>query len=232
MSNYLDQKAQQSAYNIQAYDLKNRKKYPYQPLRVIEDFFEGPNLWRSFGLKQEYHLPEYEVFPGKRTLPLHELDIEIFDSFARTLQRNIPRCNGFHNLMVRYHSVDETFVKGWIHDDDPGINLAGLVYLNENAPLGSGTSFYDDQNDSLAEQTRILIQRDIFELTPEQRLEINEHREAHRKNFKVNAVVENVFNRCITFDPRVWHSPDNFFGTTLENSRLTLVFYAQVDYYG
>jgi len=232
MSNYLEQKAQESAYNIQAYDLKNRKKNPYLPLRVIEDFFEAPELWRSFALKQEYYGPEFEVFPGKRSKPLHELDLEVFDSFARTLQRNIPKCSGFRDLAVRFHTVDETFVRGWIHDDDPGINLAGLVYLNKDAPLGSGTSFYDDQLDSMAEQMHMLIQRDIFELTPDQRLEIEEHRQAHRNNFKVNAVVENVFNRCITFDPRVWHAPDNFFGKTLEDSRLTLVFYAVVDYYG
>lgn len=232
MSNYLEQKAQESAYNIQAYDLKNRKKNPYLPLRVIEDFFEAPELWRSFALKQEYYNPEFEVFPGKRSKPLHELDLEVFDSFARTLQRNIPNCSGFRDLAVRFHTVDETFVRGWIHDDDPRINLAGLVYLKKDAPLGSGTSFYDDQLDSMAEQIHMLIQRDIFELTSDQRLELEEHRQAHRNNFKVNAVVENVFNRCITFDPRVWHAPDNFFGKTLEDSRLTLVFYAVVDYYG
>jgi hypothetical protein len=228
----LEQQAQQSAYNIQTYDLKNRKKFPYLPLRINEDFFEAPQLWRSFALQQEYYPPDYEVFPGKRTKPLNELGMEVFDSFAKSLHRSIPNCNGFRYLMARFHSVDETFVKGWIHDDDPKINLAGLVYLNENAPLGSGTSFYDDQIDNTAEQSRLLIHRDIFEFTPEQRSEISDHREAHRKKFTVNTVVENVFNRCITFDPRLWHAPDNFFGTTLEDSRLTLVFYAQVEYYG
>lgn len=232
MSDYLESKAQESAYNIQAMDLKNRKRFPYLPLRVIEDFFRTPELWRSFALQQEYFMPEFDVFPGKRSKPLHELDLEAMDEFAKTLQRNIPRCNGFRDLAVRFHTVDETFVKGWIHDDDPNINLAGLVYLNKDAPLGTGTSFYDDQLDTMADKAHMLVQRDIFELTPEQRLEINNFRDEHRNNFKVNTVVENVFNRCITFDPRVWHAPDNFFGTTIEDSRLTLVFYAVVDYYG
>jgi len=232
MSNYLEQKAQESAYNIQAYDLKNRKKHPYKPLRVIEDFLDTPALWRSYALQQEYKGAEFEVFPGKRSAPLHELDLHAFDSFARKLQSHIPKCNGFYDLSVRFHSVDETYVKGWIHDDDPGINLAGLVYLNENAPLGTGTSFYDDGLDPMGDQIHILIQRDIFELDAKQRIEINDHRDKHRANFKVNAVVENVFNRCVMFDPRVWHAPDNFFGTTLEDSRLTLVFYARVNYNG
>lgn len=232
MNNSLVEKAQQSAYNIKQYDLKNRKKYPYLPLRVIEDFFEVPKLWRSFALEQEYYPPEFDVFPGQRTKTLDELDKDAFYSFARTLQRNIPRCSGFHHLSARFHSVDETYIKGWIHDDDPNINLAGLIYLNENSPLGTGTSFYDDGIDPMADQIHQLIQRDIFEFDSKDRLDIAEIRDQHRSNFKVNTVVENVFNRCITFDPRVWHAPDNFFGKTLEDSRLTLVFYAVVAYDG
>ena len=211
---------------------KDRIKYPYLPLRVIEDFLDTPKQWRDFGLAQEYSPAQHEVFPGTRTLPLNEIDEDSFLAFAKKLEQAVPKCVGFHMLNVRYHIVGEEFVKGWIHDDDPSINLAGLVYLNENAPLGSGTSFYDDQLDPMGDKIHTLIRRDCFEFDNEQRLAISDERDEHRNGFTRNAVVENVFNRCVIFDPRVWHAPDNFFGSTLEDSRLTLVFYAKVEFNG
>ena len=51
------------------------------------------------------------------------------------------------------------------------------------------------------------------------------YRLEQRSKFTPSVVVENRFNRLIAFDPRMWHSANNFFGTTKENGRLTLVFF-------
>ena len=58
-------------------------------------------------------------------------------------------------------------------------------------------------------------------------LYVSKHRDKQRSCFTPSINVDNVFNRCVMFDPKTWHSADNFFGTTLDDSRLTLVFYAQ-----
>ena len=53
-----------SSHKIQKFDLKNRKKFPRFPTRVIDDFFLEPHLWRNLALQQEYHSAYNTTFPG------------------------------------------------------------------------------------------------------------------------------------------------------------------------
>lgn len=216
-----------SAINILANDLKNRRKHPYFPLTVIEDFLTEPKLWRHFALSQEYHMAERETYPGIRSRPLNELDPELFESFARKLLHHLPMFRGFSNIRASFHLTEGSYVKGWIHDDDPKVTLSGLVYLNPTAPPNTGTLFFDDTpgEDPSGEFTDI-IEKDTLVFDAEERQTVNKYRDAQREKFTLNAKIENVFNRCIVFDPRVWHCPDEFFGTTKEDSRLTLVWTA------
>ena len=41
--------------------------------------------------------------------------------------------------------------------------------------------------------------------------------------YKPNIIVTNKFNRCVIFPSHNFHRAQNFFGTSLENSRLTIV---------
>lgn len=47
--------------------------------------------------------------------------------------------------------------------------------------------------------------------------------------FKKVYEVENVYNRCILYPAHLFHEGLNFFGNTLENSRLNLIFFAKID---
>jgi hypothetical protein len=50
-------------------------------------------------------------------------------------------------------------------------------------------------------------------------------------NDKFNKVyeVENIYNRCIIYPANLYHEGLNFFGNTLDDSRLNLVFFAKVN---
>jgi hypothetical protein len=223
----IDQRALASASLIRTYELKNRRKHPYIPTRVIDNFFEAPAAWRAFALQQEYKRSPDGTWPGERTRPLNELDEEMFEVFAKKILENSPDFRGFTNLVAQFHICDETFGKGWVHDDDPTLDLVGIIYLNKNAPVGSGTTLYDDKYDIEADKYRELFKQDVVESTKESRAKFEKYRDEHRKFFKPNMRIENMFNRCVFYDPRLWHSPDNFFGTTKDDARLTLVFFAQ-----
>lgn len=218
----------QSSMNIKSMDLKNRRKRPYFPITVVDEFFPEPELWRYFGLQQEFTPAETETYPGIRTIPLNEINHDLFDKFAMRLLSHMPKgVMGFQQLRASFHLTDETFIKGWIHDDDPQLSVSGLVYLSPNPPKKTGTIFFEDTpgSDPGLEFTEI-IEKDTLEFTAEQRLEIGNYRDKHRQCYSQIADIENVYNRCIMFDPRLWHCPDNFFGKTKEEARLTLVWTA------
>lgn len=222
------QRHMESSMSINNLDLKNRRKRPYFPITVVDDFFPEPELWRFFGLQQDFSPAEYETYPGIRSKPLNEINEDLFNNFALRLLEQMPKGTmGFHNLRASFHLTDETFVKGWIHDDDPQLTVSGLVYLSPNPPSKTGTVFFEDTPgfDPGLEFTEI-IEKDTLEFTAEQRSEIGNYREKHRQCYEEIAYIENVFNRCIMFDPRLWHCPDNFFGKTKEEARLTLVWTA------
>lgn len=42
--------------------------------------------------------------------------------------------------------------------------------------------------------------------------------------------VENVYNRCIIYPANLYHEGQNFFGSSVNNSRLNLVFFAETNY--
>lgn len=222
-----EQKSLQAADKINANNLKDRLKYPYFPTRVVDDFLQEPDLWRYFALQQDYHFADNEAWPGQRTISLGDLDQGLFESFAKTLLKHLPMYQGFHRLNACFHLIDETYGNGWVHDDDPDSNLSGIIYLNKEAPRGCGTTFYDDRWDTEADYFHNKIRQDILECDADQRAEMRTYRDKQRANFVPNITVESYWNRAILFDPRTWHSADNFFGNTKETSRLNIVFYAK-----
>jgi len=218
-----------SAQLIQKYDLKNRSKHKFFPTLIIDNFFDEPELWHHFALTQNYDLEKNCLFPCMRTQPLNTINENIFSSFARTLLNKVSLFKNLNYINAHFHSVDKTYDKGWVHDDDPTTTATGVIFLNPTAPLHTGTTIYKDKVDALAEKFMSHIENDMLNFSAEERQQLNNLREEQRNTFEIDIQVENVFNRCVLFDPRVWHSADNFFGTTIEDSRLTLVFYVTAE---
>lgn len=223
----IDERSMTSAYLIKTYDLKNRRKFPHLPTRIIDNFFEAPAAWRAFALAQEFHKSKDGTWPGLRTDFLNAIDDSMFETFAKKLLDNLPGFAGFSSLKASFHLIDDSYGQGWVHDDDPTYSAVGVVYLNKNAPIGSGTTIYSDKYDPDADTYRQYANQDLLFADTDQRTALEEKRKEQRNKFKPNLIIENVFNRCIIYDPRAWHSPNNFFGKTKEDSRLTLVFFGK-----
>lgn len=194
-----------------------------QPIKVIDNFFESPELWRSYALKQEYARDEYSTWPGVRSTPLNELNDNLFGSLASKLINHIHDKTGFIKLKVNFACVDESFGSGWLHQDEPEYNVAGIIYLNKDAELGTGTTFYNRIHHTDRNFNQMFI--DELNADPISRIKYEKFKEDQRSLFKKNMTVENVFNRCVMFPSECWHSVDRFFGTTKEDSRLTINFF-------
>lgn len=195
-----------------------------QPIKVIDNFFEAPMLWREFALKQDYFKDQYFSWPGIRSKPLNEINFDLFQTFASALMNHMHDKQGFAHLKVNFALVDGSYNLGWLHLDEPHYNVAGVIYLNKEAKIGTGTSFYN----------RVLDSGESFSNYFFEELNSNEDKtkfisikERQRSSFKRTMTVENVFNRCVMFPPEVWHGVDSYFGSTKEDSRLTITFFGR-----
>lgn len=218
---------QQSSAFIQNNDLKNRFLHPFFPTIVIDNFYQDPDLVREFALDQEFFKGDRGSWPGVRTELLHTLNRDFFDIFLKKILQVLKTYgfNEIYELQTGFQSIDETYGRGWVHDDDPKLNMAGIIYLNPNPPLGTGTTIYNDAPDFNGERYSQLFMNDVLVATPEERTAFAKYREEQISYFTPNTIIDNVYNRLVMFDSRCWHSADNFFGVEKHDARLTQVFF-------
>ncbi len=218
---------QRSNKFISSSDVKNRFLYPYLPTIVVDNFYENPDLIRDWALSQEFFKGDRGSWPGLRTELLHTLNPQLFDLTLKKLLF-VLKDYGYSEILdmqTGFQIIDGTWGTGWVHDDDPKLHVAGVIYLNHDAPTNSGTTIYEDQPDFDGSKYTDLFMKDVFSETPEDREQYFKYREEQRAHFTPSIKVGNVYNRCIIFDTRNWHSADNFFGNTVDDSRLTQVFF-------
>jgi len=198
-------------------------KIPYTPIKVIDTFLESPDLWREYALKQEYHRDEFAPYPGLRAKSLNKLNPDLFASLARKLVKHCHGAKEFPHLEITFALVDETFGTGWIHQDEPHYNIAGMIYLNPIAPRGTGTGFYNYAN--FTEEPFMHLALDEYNSEPADRTKFETAKQRQQSFFNKTMTVENEFNRCVMFHPNHWHGADRFFGSSKENTRLTINFF-------
>jgi hypothetical protein len=230
MSDYIKQMinadAQSSNY-IASSNIKNRFLYPYLPTIILDNFYENPDLIRDWALSQEFFKGNRGSWPGLRTELLHTLNPGLFNLILKKLLF-VLKDYGYTEILdmqTGFQVIEGSWGTGWVHDDDPKLHVAGVIYLSPDAPTGSGTTIYEDQSDFNGDKYTELFMKDVFSETVEERAQYSKYREEQRAHFKPSISMGNVYNRCVIFDTRNWHSADNFFGDTLENSRLTQVFF-------
>ena len=196
-----------------------------QPIKVIDDFFEAPEVWQHYASKQEFSSNENSTWPGLRTNTLDQLNIDLFNSFASKLIKHIHDRKYFSFLKVNFALVDESFNIGWIHQDEPRYNVAGVLFLNKSSPPNSGISFYTKnmENNNISNYNESFF--DEIKSHPNDRNQFIKIKEEQRSHFKKNMTVENIFNRCVIFPPDSFHAADSYFGTTKEDSRLSITFF-------
>lgn len=123
----------------------------HQQLKIVDNFLECPGLWRSFALQQEY-TKDQSGYPGKKSKTLDELSDSIFHSFAEKIVPHVNGKNNFQRLKIQFaYQVLDEFLNV-THQDEPFYNIAGIVYLNEHAPMSTGTVFFNkNQKQELVE---------------------------------------------------------------------------------
>jgi hypothetical protein len=117
------------------------------PTMCVDNFFDDPKSVRELACSLEYYPEPNGIWPGKRTKPLHEVASKYNNFFNSKLfnliydfkkQELSWEVDSYFQLIEPYGNNPNTNV-GWVHKDNNSI-LAGVVYLNENPEISSGTS--------------------------------------------------------------------------------------------
>ena len=198
------------------------------PHTIVENFYENPDAIRQFALAQEYKFC-YEqsevthVYPGCRTREICDLDKPLYDKICAKLISvfHIPDHDRMRwEIRTGFQSVSAKFGQGVIHTDGDTI-FAALLYLTPEAPLNSGTSLFK-KNKSFDEDSyyRALEENDKKFRAGDIKMSTDYH-----SMFDEVARFSNQYNTLVIYEGDNFHAANQFFGETLEDSRLTQAFF-------
>ncbi len=201
----------------------------YYPITVVNNFYENPDEVRKFALSQQFEYCHQikdisYTFPGSRTKDLSMIHPDLFQKVCHKLT------SIFHNfehdvlrwqITTCFQSVTKNFERGVIHHDNDTV-FAAVLYLSKEPLKRSGTTLY---------KTGKFFDQKKYETA------LNSNDERFKKNQPVDTnyhymfdeivSVENTYNTLIVYEGHHHHSANEFFGDTLENSRLTQVFFCR-----
>lgn len=188
---------------------QSRKK-----LFVIDNFYDDPVAVRNFALQQNFN-GDLRFYKGKRTNKRYSTP-QIRQKFEQIMGEKILQWdtpddeafNGSMNGVFQYCTPEDALV---YHYDSQ--KWAAMVFLTPDAPLQTGTSFYRHK------ETGIKISEDVNS----DRAFSGGFYDATK--FELIDTIGNVFNRCVIFDARQIHAASEYFGQTIDDSRLFHIFF-------
>ena len=204
------------------------------PASIYDNFFEDPDAVRKYALSLEYTKHPGGV-PGKRTENIANLNTDFFNEFSTKIV-NILYGAGKYSLGISayFQLTPSHYEEGWVHTD--GIlglkdeaNVAGVIYLTPNAPIDGGTSVYRKTNSSDIVAVNHKIKIDFYQ---DDEVDIEEYRKQRDLNnsvYEKTLDVSYVYNRLFAYNTFQLHRENKFFGTSKEDTRLTLVFFANIE---
>lgn len=199
------------------------------PVVVIDNFFKEPDKIRNFALHQEFKRDETSNFPGGRTDCLSVIEPNLHNEFLKKFfsiyyDFTYEKINWF--VEAKFQQTSNKIESGWVHVDseiDFSCKVAGIVYLNPNAPLNSGTSIYKPKNNVLIPVLNPYAKASHY-FSNGNSDELKNIKEQEKNQFDETINVSNIYNRLIAFDAQEYHAAQEYFGQDNE-SRLILVFF-------
>ena len=178
---------------------------------VIDNFLKNPDEHRQYALGLEYE-KKYSVGLRSKTPNNHP---SYKRAFEKLLQKRIHNWDNSVNGCYQWCQPKDILV---YHVDSQ--MYAGALYLNPDAPLNSGTSFWKSKTTGLCEFLR-KDEPEFGDLTFGKR---NEHLK-DSSQWELVDQVANRYNRLVLWNGRKIHSATGYFGDSLDNARLFQVFF-------
>tara|TARA_B100000287_G_scaffold34152_1_gene31580 strand:- start:83 stop:706 length:624 start_codon:yes stop_codon:yes gene_type:complete len=202
-------------------------------IHICDNFFSDPYTVRNIALHEKYMTERFN-YPGVRSYGVPE-------SVKNNLFSKVKNITQNSNLKIgstTFQSIKKEFGTGIYHKDHE--NYICIIYLSLDPPVNSGTEICDfgvegevvTHYNALKEWPTSLDYERTYEIQlsyfkdPFNLIKRYRYARVRRKlnsYFTPTAIVANKFNRGLIFPCKNYHRSQNFFGSSIENSRLTIV---------
>jgi hypothetical protein len=200
------------------------------PVTILDNFLDDPDKIREWALQQEYLPDEHGNWPGLRSKSISELNTPFFHLICRKVLSqfyDVPNTEELSwEFNMKFQIIPKEYDSGWVHSDETGSQITGILYLSPNTNLNGGTSIYRDKpNIVQPSYVNNPFKQDSY-LNKISIQEAKKYKEEHNAQFEETIRVSNIYNRLICFDSQLRHAAQDFFGEG-DESRLTLVFFVR-----
>ena len=195
---------------------------------IVSDFLDDPDPVRSWVIDNSKNgCLNFDIegsYPGKRTYQLANID------YRSMVESKLKQILPFKFKMDMEDSDTYAFQlcleneMTWVHVDDFS-DWAGILYLTPNAPLESGTLIYKEEYNPLLKKMSLKMK----ELAIKSEKEAKEYYSVMENSniTEFTTQVNNIYNRLLLLRGSCLPHRSNIpgFGNSLENGRLTQVFF-------
>tara|TARA_X000000368_G_scaffold404383_1_gene380354 strand:+ start:114 stop:722 length:609 start_codon:yes stop_codon:yes gene_type:complete len=193
-------------------------------LIIVDDFLKNPDAVRSYALKQNFELFGGKNWPGRDSSECHGAE-EMTQACSEVVGQQLAikpanKCSYFRHTKIGQHGSQH------IHfDPNPGLIWAGVLYLTPIFHPTAGTKFWKhketgwDTSPTMEEASKYGINshKDMCQFFNTEGNDKSKWIETDNVGFK--------YNRLVMFNPALWHSNGDWFGTTEDDSRLVQLFF-------
>jgi len=185
-------------------------------LIVVDNFYSNPNAVREFALNAEYEQLGGRNWPGLYEHGKEELTSMVSEIVGQKLTtKSCNKCSYFRLTKEGEYGTQD------IHfDPNPGLVWAGVIYLTPTLHPTGGTKFWKHKQTGWefapiqqeAAQHGIQSHEDMVNFFNVEGKDRSKWIETDNVAFK--------YNRLVMFNPFMFHSNGDWFGTTNQNARL------------
>jgi len=199
------------------------------PLTVIDDFFKDPDYIRNLGLSVDYPTQSGR-WPGRRSELISYIDSVLFHYIGNKIFSIFGTPPENWNMEIEFQKITpfsndkwDIVNRGYVHRDRDA-HFGGVIYLNKNPDVDTGTSVYKPKtgyNHLNHYQTDIkakLYNNQDFDMD-----EYIKQYNVYHDRFVETIKIDNVYNRLVLFGGDTYHGVRTF-GT---EERLTISFFCQ-----
>ena len=205
------------------------------PTIIMDDFFTEPEKIKNFSSKLKYFKDKDGKWPGKRSVPVHEIDYNFFNYFHLKIL-SILYPNDYRKIS---YTANACFQKisgnrhqnpGWVHEDI-GSEITAIVYLSHHKNCGTSLwkkkNFFDSDSTAFEKHNFNKVLSKAIEFYEDCIYlfvyEIRFYYYLHNSNFQKILNVDSIYNRIVLFDSNQHHSAENFLDQDIKEDRLTLI---------
>lgn len=194
-------------------------------ISIIDDFLDDPHTMRKNALAANYSSYDGHTYPGKNSEE-NFLDQTIQNKIEHLIGKQLVPHNDVCGK-IRVSLESDVFLQD-IHVD-PRIDLGGVLYLNYPTQCipTAGTSFWYHKKLGMERCPNSFDEGKVYGYTKYEEIidSIVYGDGLDRSKWERYAYAPMKYNRLVLFDPMLWHSHGDNFGTDINNGRLVMLFF-------